>query len=202
MAGDDETIRRAVSGDQAALAELLELHGESLGREIEARIGAQYRGVIDADDILQVTFLEAFLRIRSFVPGDAGAFLAWVRRISENNLRDAIRGLEADKRPPAGRQIGGGVSDESYVAFLERIPGSATTVSRAAARSELKQIVDDALRLLPPDYERVLRLYELEGMSGPEVAAQMGRSHGAVRMLLARARDCLSEVLGSDSRLV
>jgi RNA polymerase sigma-70 factor (ECF subfamily) len=198
----EELVENAVAGDRAALARLLEASGLELSRGLESCIGPQYRSLIEVDDILQVTFLEAFLRIRSFTPGKPGSFVAWLRRIAKNNLRDAIRGIEADKRPPPARRLLDPSSEESHVAFLERIPGTATTVSRAAARSELKQMVDEALRRLPCDYERVLRLYEMEGRSGPEVAALMGRSHSAVRMLLARARECLAEVLGAASRVL
>jgi RNA polymerase sigma-70 factor (ECF subfamily) len=201
-AANENTIYRAVQGDEAALVSVLERVGVQLHAEVESRIGARYRGLVGADDIVQVTCLEVFLRIRSFVPGGPGSFEAWVRRISENNLRDAIRALERDKRPSPGMRVTAGAMDDSYVSLLERVAGKATTVSRAAARNELKGIVDEALRKLPPDYERALRLYELDGLSAPEVAEQMGRSHGAVRMLLARARECLGEILGSESRFL
>jgi len=52
---------------------------------------------------------------------------------------------------------------------------------------------------LPSDYEKVIRLCELECKSGPEAASILGRSHGAIRMLLARARDQLREVLSTGS---
>ena len=60
--------------------------------------------------------------------------------------------------------------------------------------------VTSFLLAVADDYEQALRLFELEGLSGEEVAERMGRSHGAVRMMLARARERLAEVLGSDSR--
>ncbi len=197
---DDQLLARAIGGDEAALSELLEHVGIQLHAELQARIGAPYRGLIAAEDVLQVTFLEAFLRIRSFVPAAPGSFLSWLRRISDNNLRDAIRLLDREKRPSPLRRAAPGPADDSYTMLLDGIPGADTTVSRAAGRAELKSIIDDALRKLPPDYEQVLRLYELGGLSAPEVADRMGRSHGAVRMLLARARECLGEVLGSQSR--
>ncbi|HUN81814.1 MAG TPA: RNA polymerase sigma factor [Phycisphaerae bacterium] len=196
----DELLDRAVKGDESALAELLEQVGVQLHAELEARIGAPYRGLVGADDVLQVTFLEAFLRIRSFVPSGPGAFLSWIRRIGDNNLRDAIRELEREKRPSPAKRVSPTNNDDSYVMLLESIAGSATTASRAASRKEIKGLLDVALNKLPGDYNRVLRLYELEGLSAPEVAEKMGRSHGAVRMLLARARECLSEVLGSESK--
>ncbi|HWL93707.1 MAG TPA: sigma-70 family RNA polymerase sigma factor [Phycisphaerae bacterium] len=191
---------RARGGDEAALITLLDRAALDLQSQIRSQIGARYRGQFDADDILQVTFLEAFLRVESVEPGRPGSFMAWLRRIAENNLRDAIRELERDKRPSPGRRLQFAGGDESYVALIEQIAAVSNTASRECAREELRQGVDAALRELPADYEQALRLFELEGLSGEEVAERMGRSHGAVRMLLARARERLAEVLGSDSR--
>jgi RNA polymerase sigma-70 factor (ECF subfamily) len=125
--------------------------------------------------------------------------VAWLRRISANNLSDAIRELERDKRPSPARRVSVPASEDSYAGLLDRLAGTTTTVTRAAGRGELKQLLDTTLKKLPPVYEQVLRLYELEELSGPEVAERMNRSHGAVRMLVARARECLAELLGSES---
>lgn len=201
-ATDEQLIAQAIAGDESALAELLEQVGVQLHCELEARISSQYRGLIDADDLLQVTCLEAFLRIRAFVPGVPGSFLSWLRRIADNNLRDAIRELEREKRFSPSKRIHTGPNDESYVSLLETVAGTSTTIGRAASRAEIAGFVNEALKKLPADYERVLRLYELEGLSAPEVAERMNRSHGAVRMLLARARECLSQSLGSVSRFI
>lgn len=201
MTESEETLLdRARTGDAAALATLLEEAAVSLHAEIERQVSAKYRGLVDADDIVQVTCLEAFLRIRTFTPVGDGAFSAWLRRIAQNNLRDAIRELERDKRPPPGRRADWPTGEESYVALVDRMAATSVTASRVAARNEVKQAVDQALEQLPEDYAQALRHYEIEGLSGPEVAERMGRSHGAIRMLLARARERLAEVLGSDSK--
>jgi RNA polymerase sigma-70 factor (ECF subfamily) len=197
---EEQLLEQAVAGDEAALTLLLEQVGPGLHAELESRIHPRYRGLVDADDIWQVTCLEAFLRIGTFVSRGAGSFAAWLRRIGENNLRDAIRELECEKRPPPDKRIFDAPGDASYVMLLDNVAGKNTTVSRAAARSELKDIVEGALARLPRDYEQALRLYELEGLSAPDVAERMGRSHGAVRMLLTRARECMAEYLGSESR--
>jgi len=193
-----ELVGRAVAGDESALVQLLEDASLALHAEMQHSIGSAYRSAVDADDIVQVTCLEAFLRIRSFVPQGPGSFSAWLRRIAENNVRDAIKELQRDKRPPPGRRAEAPVGDESYVALVKQLAGTTTTPSRACARDELRQGVDAALRQLPPDYEQALRLYELEGLSGQEVAERMGRRHGAVRMLLARARERLAEILSTS----
>jgi RNA polymerase sigma-70 factor (ECF subfamily) len=198
-ASHEELVRRAAGGDEDALVTLLDGLSVQLHGEIDRRIGSKYRGLVEADDILQITCLEAFLRVSSFV-GTPEGFLAWLRRIAENNLRDAIKELERDRRPPPGKRVHQPSGEESYVALVERIHATTTTASRVYARHELRQNLDAVLKQLPPDYEQVLRLYELEGLSGAEVAERMGRKHGAVRMLLARARERLTELLVSDTR--
>lgn len=197
---EDALVDRAVLGDAEALTSLLKTHGVPLHAELASRIGAAYQSVVDAADIVQITCIEAFLRIRSFVPAGPDSFRQWLRRIGENNLRDAIRALERDKRPSPHRQVIATADDGSYHMLVDQLPGTATTVSRAVQRNELRGVVEAALRQLPPDYEKALRLYELDGLSAQEVAKKLGRSHGAVRMLLARARDRLGELLGSESK--
>jgi RNA polymerase sigma-70 factor (ECF subfamily) len=189
-------VSRAVAGDEAALAGLLETHGArvraALGRSYHRRL----RGQVELDDVMQVTYLEAFLRIGDFVPAGAGAFGAWLGRIAENNLRDAIRKSDRAERARSLSAPCAGGESRAEVSLM----APTCTPSRDAGRGEARQLLEAALRLLPEDYERVLRLYDLEGRSGPEVALAIGRSHGAVKMLVARARDRLTELLGSGSK--
>jgi RNA polymerase sigma-70 factor (ECF subfamily) len=191
-------MKRAVLGNENALTELLEQHGLQVRNELH--IEPKWQGVFDRDDVMQVTYLEAYLRIREFLPGGSGSFLAWLRRIASNNLRDAVKELKRTKRPQPAGQIVGGVNDRSFLGLWEDLLQSSTTPSRIAAGTEVRGRIEIALRSLPTDYEQVLRLYELEGNSGPQVAERMGRSHGSVKMLLARARDRLKCILGSESQ--
>jgi RNA polymerase sigma-70 factor (ECF subfamily) len=194
---DDQFVPRAVAGDEAALTSLLECHGPQVRSALERSYRGRLSGRVDLDDVMQITYLEAFLRIRQFVPGGTNAFPGWLRRIGENNVRDAIRKSDA-----GGRARSSGPSpwwEDSCRALLEPVAGTATP-SRAAGREEARHLLENALGQLPQDYERVLRLYDLEGRSGPDVARVIGRSHGAVKMLVARARDRLTEVLGSGSK--
>ncbi len=88
----------APRGNEQALAALFERVGLDLRGEIERQIGDRYHNQFDAADILQVTFLEVLLHADTIDPGGSGSFRNWIRRIAENNLRDAIRTLERDKR--------------------------------------------------------------------------------------------------------
>ena len=60
--------------------------------------------------------------------------------------------------------------------------------------------IEAALAKLLPSYAKVVRRCGVEGRAVAEVAAELGRSSGAVYMLRARALDRLRELLGSESR--
>jgi RNA polymerase sigma-70 factor (ECF subfamily) len=174
----------------------LERHGPQIRAMLERSYRNRLCGEVDLDDVMQVTYLEAFMHIADFVPAGPHAFGAWLGRIGENNLRDAIRKSDAASRPTAGSAT---TWEDSCQMLIEQL-GTNGTPSRAAGTDEAKRLIEAALQRLPADYERVLRLCDLEGHSGPEAARQIGRSHGAVKMLLARARDRLAALLGSGSR--
>lgn len=196
-----DLIERASSGDEAALADLLRLVGPIVTERLRTKIAAQWRSSLDVEDVMQVTYLEAFLLIENFQPRGPGSFTAWLSQVAENNLRDALRGLQAAKRPnPKNRvQPKPGTSD-SFVALVELLGTGDQTPSRVAAAGEAVQLLESALATLPPDYERVVRLYDLEGLSAQEVASRLGRSSGAIYMLRARAHERLKKALGSQSR--
>jgi len=194
--------RAAASGDEEALSRLLERFGPTVRERLKGKIGETWRASIDEDDVMQVTYMEAFLRIERFKPRGEGAFVAWLSQVAENNLRDALRGLQAAKRPNPKDRVGqgGGASDESYAALVELIGTSEATPSRAAAKSEYGELIEQALGTLPPDYERVVRKCDLEGRPAADVAAELGRSAGAVYMLRARAHERLADALGAASK--
>jgi len=196
-AADDALLEQAVAGESEALAELLRRFGPLVRRELQ--IDPRWQSVVDADDVMQVTYLEAFLRIRRFEPDGMAAFLAWLRRIAENNLRDAARALERAKRPPPDRRVHMPSREESLVGLVAQLGVTSTTPSRQVGLEETARALDAALDGLPEDYARAVRLYDPEGRSAEEVAELLGRSTGAMHMLRARAHDRLRDLLGPES---
>lgn len=194
----ENTVTRAIGGDRAALESLLERFALQSAAGLARRIEPAWRGVLEVDDVLQVTFLEAFLSIERCQARDEAGFFAWLKRIAEHNLIDAIRGLRCDKRPPPERRVEPD-ADESYVALHEQLVAGGATPSRVAAGAETRRLVSAAIARLPRTYAQVIRLFDLEGLPAGEVGRQLGRSRGAVHMLRARALARLAELLGSDS---
>jgi len=200
VADEDTTIvSRAVDGDPQALKTLLGRHGPAVWTTVNAEIGAQWRSLLDADDVMQVTYLEAFLQIGRLTGRDDAAFVAWLRRIALNNLRDAVKELGRKKRPNPAQRVHATAGEDSYITLVDRLTAPGGTPSRQVAREEAAAVIEDTLKRLPPDYATVLRLYDLDGQDIAQVAQVMGRSSGAIHMLRARAHDHLRSLLTSET---
>lgn len=198
-ADQNELLLRANDGDTEALRELLQLFGPRIRGAIDQQIAPQWKSLLDADDVMQVTYLEAFLNLDQSTAPNEAAFVGWLRRIAENNLRDAIKELQRKKRPNPIRRVHAQNTDQSYIALVEHLGMTTTTPSRHAAQHEACHIIDKVVDRLPGDYATVIRMYDLQGRSISEVAAEMKRSTGAVHMLRARAHDRLRSLLGAES---
>lgn len=196
----EQLLAKALSGDRQALVTLLEQLGPVTRTRIEHKITPPWNAMLDADDVMQVTYMEVVTRLPTFKTGGASGFLAWLNRMAENNLIDAVRALESSRRPGPSKRVTPISPDDSSDMFLQFIGATSATPSRDAAKGEAGRIIESALRHLPPDYEKVVRLYDLEGKSIAEVAAALGRSEGATWMLRARAHDRLREHLGGQDR--
>jgi RNA polymerase sigma-70 factor (ECF subfamily) len=194
-------LTRAMDGDRDALIDLLEALGPYVRARIVPKITGHLRTSFDEDDVMQITYIEAVTKLDRFKGGGVGGFLAWLTRLAENNLIDAIRMLEASKRPnPKKRVSNPRTHEDSMVALVELVGVTWTTPSADAAKGEIKSVLDTVLERMPPDYGQVIRLYDLMQKSATEVAAEMGRSEGAIYMLRARAHDRLRELLPTESK--
>ena len=194
-------LTRARAGDLPALVELLDDVGQEVRRRIAHKVSPQWRAILDEDDVMQTTYLEAVTRFEKFSTGNAKDFVSWLSRLAENNLIDGVRALEAAKRPdPSKRVTRRANSSDSATSLVTVLGITFTTPSMNAARGEAGGYLMKVIEQLPDVYCRVVKLYDLEGKSIEEVAAELGRSQGAVYMLRARAHEQLKELLGRESR--
>jgi RNA polymerase sigma-70 factor (ECF subfamily) len=195
----DDLVARAVQGDRDAVESLLQQYGPQLRERFQHEIGTRWQSVLEIDDVLQVTFLEVFLRMDQFQDRGPGSFEAWLSRIARNNLLDAIRSLSQARQVPPERRVSCPTAEESSMQLLATLGLTTGTPSRHAVAQETHRQVQDAVAQLPRDYSQVLSLHDLQGISMPEVARVMQRTTGAVYMLRARALDFLRETLGRES---
>jgi RNA polymerase sigma factor (sigma-70 family) len=88
---------------------------------------------------------------------------------------------------PAEDQTGGGLAN--------LLVASMTTPSRAFSRNQNQLQMLAALDTLPDEQREALRLRYLIGLPSKEVAKKMGKSDGAVRVMLTRSLTRLNEML-------
>ncbi len=196
-AGEADRVARAAAGDAEALEALLREHGPRVRAGLS--IGARLRRELDPDDVMQVTYLEAYLRVGALRESTERAFAAWLARVAENNLRDAVRGLERDRRGGAERRVTRGADGEGARTLLARVAASTTTAGSAAARRDAGERLRDAVARLPRSYREVVQACDLDERPVREVAAERGTTPGAVHMVRSRAHERLRELLGGPA---
>ncbi|HMN97314.1 MAG TPA: sigma-70 family RNA polymerase sigma factor [Phycisphaerales bacterium] len=166
---------------------------------LSLRIAPELAGWIDRDDIMQVTYLEAYLAHASgALSSDSTArpLQAWLRRAAENNLRDAIAAMRAARRPPPRRRASPAAGEDSILWLHRQATSGGTTPSGGCARAELAEMMRREIQRLPPIYREVLDLVIFRGMSHAEAGAALGRTRGAVSLLQQRAIAALRQGVG------
>lgn len=187
MANDDEPrsdapalaacVQRAQAGDAAAFTSLYSQFGAVVHGIVLAHAGAQ-----QAEDLTQEVFMHAFARLSTL--RDAAAFPAWLCTAARHRATDAQR---RQRRRPT-------VPLPELPDLPELQDGAAAPAAVVAAR-ELQQRVLAAVQQLSPAYRETLVLRFVEGLSGPEIAARTGMTHGSVRVNLTRGMALLRPLL-------
>lgn len=191
----DGDVKLAKRGDQSALERLLVRHLRGLEPWIASKIEPRYQAVLTAEDVLSQTGIDVFLGIGLLDADDERGFVAWLKKIALHNLIEGKRQLDARKRPPPGGQIHPPAA-QSTQTLLDAIFGvESRTPSRALAEREGQERLNDAIDQLPPHYQQVVRMMDLQGLSAGEVAEKLVRTEGAILMIHARAHKRLRAIL-------
>ena len=193
-------VKRARAGDRSALGDLLLQHGPKIRRRLRGAIPKRWQALLSIDDVLQQTYVDAFLDFGDYAGSSPEAFNGWLSTMARRNLYDAIRMLSAAMRGGDRTRLTQAMSDESFVVLSELATHTDSSPSRTASKGEIRTFIEDALQRLPPDYRQAVVLFELEGLGAERVAEVLSRSTGAVYMLRARALDRLASILGPASK--
>ena len=179
-------LAEARGGSDRARERLVARFLPLLRRWAHGRLPGHARGLADTDDLVQISLVRALNHLDEFEVRHEGAFLAYLRRILLNSLRDEIR--RAKRRP--GEPIDGMELPSGGPSLLEQQIGREAMESYEAALSKLTAAQQEAV---------VMRLEF--GYSYPQIADAMGRTTpNAARMLVARALVQLGEDMDAHRR--
>ncbi len=189
-----DSLAAARAGDRTALIALLKAHDATVRQAVESNLPKRWRSELSVDDVLQVTDTDAFLTIAQCRATDENGFAAWLTHVALNNLRDAVRSLEAEKRGGGARRILA-PTDATQSLLDELLGGDSRTPSQAAMQVEAAEALQRAMRQLPEQHRLAVQRYDLDGQPIEVVAAELSRSPGAVHLLRNRAHRRLRELL-------
>jgi RNA polymerase sigma-70 factor (ECF subfamily) len=182
----DETalVARAQAGDAQAFTELVN-HYE---RKIYRLAKHITQNDEDAEDVLQETFLKAYEHLDTFQGNSK--FYTWIVRIGVNEALMKLRKRKGDRTVPLDEPVDTG---EEMVA--REIAVWEDNPEDRYSREEMREILDQAVESLKPDFRTVFVLRDIEELSTEETAETLGISVPAVKSRLLRARLALREKL-------
>lgn len=180
-------LEQARAGDSMSLGQLMELHRVYLRILANQEIGRQLQGKVGASDIVQEVFLKAHRQFSGFEGTQVYQFEKWLRTILAGTLANTVRhyfGTQA-RNPQLEREMLFRF-DQSTCALSQIIADPQSSPSQQAQRVEMGSIVAKAIGQLPQDYQDVLMMRHVEGLTFPQIAQRMERSVDSVEKLWLR----------------
>ena len=194
---DTKLVARLRSGDEGALAEFIEANRPALMGFLHSRIGAHLAKKTEADDILQEASLEA-CRTLDKAPLDSWDPLHWLFQICERKIIDAHRRFFESQKRDAAKEAALPDTSEAGGGLANLLAASMTTPSAAFSRDQRQLRMLAALDTLPEDQREALRLRYFVGLPSKEIAQKLGKTDGAVRVMLSRSLGKLQELLAEE----
>ena len=168
-----EILIQAKRGDPAAREKLIHRYFRTLLRMAHGRLPSKTRGEYETVDVVHETFLKVIKNLGNIEPRERGYFLAYLRKVLNNLIRDAYR--RASRRPDVEP-----VRDD--------LPDDGPSPLEIVAIQENLEAYENALALLPQEKRDVVRMRFEAGMSYKEIAEAVGNtSANTVRMQVVRS---------------
>jgi len=178
---EDETwVAAARDGDRAAFGRLYERYARMVHGVLLAKVP-----VGEVDDLVQDVFIRALRRLSTL--RETASFGPWLAVIARNVANDYHR------RSVPEEPLTDYASDDESKGEVSG-PDHGRDHERSAAA------VLEAVMSLPDAYRETLILRLVEGMTGPEIAARAGMTHGSVRVNLHRGMEQLRAKLNADRK--
>ena len=176
----DLLINGAVSGNADDFGRLYDLYMERVYRHIYYRVG----NTRDAEDLTQQVFLRAWNAIGRYKK-TATPFLAWLIRISHNLVIDFYRSKK----------------DMAYLDSELVSEDSDSNPERLAEEHFTQHQLRKVILQLPDEQQQVILMSFIEGFTYVEIASSLGKSEGAIRVIVHRALKKMRHMLEVENFL-
>jgi RNA polymerase sigma-70 factor, ECF subfamily len=177
-----DLLRQVRMGKPGAKDRLAARYLPILKRLAHGRLPARARDLSDTDDLVQITLIRALDQVATFEPRSEGSFLAYMRQILLNRIRDEIR--RVSRRP-------------DRVELGDDVAGKEPSPLDQAIGAETAQRYEAALGLLTKEQREAVILRLELGYNYQQIGDALGHgSANAARMMVTRALVRLSQIMG------
>ena len=191
--------RRAGQGDRDALDALLECYLPELRAFVRLRAGPLIRARESDSDLVQSVCRELLDHADRFKHPSESAFKRWLYTTALRKILSRREFYLAQRRDVL-REIAPNAEDsEDRAADLLSLYQSFSTPSQHAMVREEVERIELAFESLSDEQREIITLAHIVGLPRGEIAAQLGKSQGAVRMLLHRALAKVARQLRVDA---
>jgi RNA polymerase sigma-70 factor (ECF subfamily) len=183
-----------IADDQEIMKGLLRRHPEAL-EQLHERYRAILKSIImqvlhddaESDDVLQEVFLQVWDRADSYSPRK-GKLVSWLCTLARRRAIDRLRQHSAYRRATDRYEISCNHHDKAVE--------ETHTVERDACRDDLRDLLEEQMKTLPPNQERVIRLAFFENRSQREISVITNTPLGTVKTRIELGIRKLSHALG------
>lgn len=192
----------AADGDAEAVERLLWNYHPRLLAFARRKIGVDWQGRIEPEDLLQEAYIDVFNQVSGFEHRGDDSFYHWVVRIVDHKFIDNVRALRRKKRDVA-REVGQRPgSTRGRETLIDRCMAESKTPSHIMRREDAMAAISSAMARLPDEYRDLVRRHYLDEVPLADLAAEAGKSEDAIRRQIGRAVDKLAAALGRASRFL
>jgi RNA polymerase sigma-70 factor (ECF subfamily) len=188
---DFSLIDQAVAGDEQAYAMLLERYRKAVYHTLLKMV----RNVDDAEDLTIEAFAKAFKSLPKFKK--EYTFSTWLFRIATNNCIDFIR-----KKKLETFSINASLNNDEADPLHLELRDDGRNPQEEAIWTQKIDLVQQFVKLLPPKYQRLVRLRYFEELSYEEIAEELDAPLGTVKAQLHRARELLYDLVKENRDLM
>ena len=188
---DDLLIERIKNGDHAAYDDMVARHWD----RIFARVHYLLKNQQDAEEVTQDAFIRAHRGLDKF-RGDA-SFSTWLYQIATNLAHNRYWYWFRRKRDYSV-SLDQPLSANGDLTLESVMPSEGETPSEAAVTQEFVQRVSECMNGLGEMHREVLTLRNVQNLTYAEISQALEISVGTVKSRIARARESLRDLMGSD----
>jgi RNA polymerase sigma-70 factor (ECF subfamily) len=178
MSIDEQLIRATLGGDMTSFGKLVERYWNMVVGLAMSKIGEP----AEAEDIAQESFMRAYSQLRSL--RRPSRFAGWLSKIAVQQCSNTIRRRVRCKSALGCKATG-----------IEEAEAKAVETGNPGLTAGQRYFIRERVQRLPEKFQKLIMMRFVGGLSAVQIAKQLGKRPGTVRVWLHRAYKILRKDL-------